>query len=172
MRGLISVVVVLLLSACATTGEKLSESASIGPYTQFSGRLIVMEPKHRWQVTVQWRGDPDSGTVRLTHAATQRIVELAWEGELLRIRDNQQAGDHWQVITQEKLATHGIILPPQQLAGILTGHIPPSFTEKESGEWEGKINGSFLKMKWLASQHRLELMDISQGRKATLIIQP
>jgi len=172
MRALLFAIVAALLTNCVTTGVKQQSSTSIGPYNTFDGRLIVIEPKRRWQVTVQWNGTPDEGTVRLIHAATQRIVELRWQSELMQLRDNQQMPQKWQNISREQLASHGIILPPQQLAEILAGQMPSALIEKNRGEWEGRIHGSFVKVKWLASNHRLEIMDISNGRQATLIIQP
>jgi len=159
-----------LMSACATTGQHAAE-AVISPYTTFSGRLIVIEPARRWQVIVDWNGTPEQGVVRLTHAASNRIVKLSWHHDTTLMLDNRNPDKEWTSITDREMADNGIILPPQKLALILAGKLPETLTRKGSDEWEGKINGIFLRLKWLDEKHRLELLDITHGRKAILIIQ-
>jgi len=146
--------------------------ASIGPYSKFSGRLIVIEPTRRWQVLVNWDGTPERGLIRLTHAASNRIIQLSWHDDITHILDNRDPAGEWKAVTKEEIIKQGVILPPQQLALILSGKLPKSFIQKKPGRWQGKINKTFLKIKWSAEKHKLELMDITHGRQAILIIQP
>ncbi|MES0372047.1 MAG: hypothetical protein ABUK11_07180 [Mariprofundaceae bacterium] len=166
-----AIIAALMVSACATTGQHHKESV-IGPYTTFSGRLIVIEPARRWQAVLNWDGTPEKGELRLTHAASNRIVKLSWHHDSIRILDNQSPVHEWRGISGEELVSNGIILPPQQLALILSGNMPKRLIQKKPGTWEGKLNEAFLRIKWSAEKQRLELMDITHGRKAILIIQP
>ena len=161
----------LLLSSCAVTKPPATPS-EVGPYTSFSGRLIVIEPKRRWQVVVQWDATPEKGLVRMTHAASNRIVQLSWQNGQMLLRDNADKSGLWRPVTIDQLAANGIIMAPQQLAGILTGHMPPSLIAKGGGVWEGKVDDAFLRIKWWQEKRRLELTDMTHGRKATLIIEP
>jgi hypothetical protein len=142
------------------------------PYNSFTGRLIVIEPARRWQVLIDWNSNDQGGSARLTHAASNRIIQLTWQQDRIMMLDNLGADQSWKPITAEEMAAHGIILPPQQLAQILAGHMPQSLTQKEESVWEGKIAGSFLRISWSDEYRRLELLDITHGRKATLIIEP
>jgi len=165
-----AILLTVLMSACATI--KPHETAlSIGPYQNFTGRLMVIEPTRRWQVMIYWNGTPEEGVARLTHAASNRIIQLSWHHETMLMLDNQSPGQAWKSITSEEMASNGIILPPQKLALILTGKLPKTLVWKSRGKWEGKINGIFLHVKWSDEKHRLELTDITHGRKAILIIE-
>lgn len=166
-----AIIAALLITACATTGQH-KKADLIGPYTTFSGRLIVIEPARRWQVMVNWDGTPEKGVVRLTHAASNRIVQFSWHHDSILMLDNQSPIHEWRSVNREEIISNGIILLPQQLASILSGSLPETLIQKKPGEWEGRLNGTFLRIKWLASNHRLELMDITHGRKSILIIQP
>jgi len=163
--------ITLFTNGCATT-KPHEPATSIGPFNTFTGRLIVIEPARRWQVIIDWNGTPIEGTVRLTHAASNRIVQVAWDPEVMQIRDNADRSQQWINVSKEALSENGIILPPQQLAQILSGSMPVELVEKRSGEWEGRIDGSFIRIKWLDEQQRLELIDMTHGRTAILIIQP
>ena len=167
----IVLMITLLIGGCATT-KPLASSTAIGPFTTFSGRLIVIEPTRRWQVIVDWNGTPDRGNVRLTHAASNRIVQVKWNDAQTRILDNADQNRQWRIVSGQTLAEKGIILPPQQLAHILSGEMPAGLVEKQQGEWEGRVDGTFLRIKWLDERQRLELIDITHGRTATLIIHP
>ncbi|MDX8402934.1 MAG: hypothetical protein R8K54_00820 [Mariprofundaceae bacterium] len=171
LPALAAIMVALLITACATTGQH-KKTGVIGPYTTFSGRLIVIEPARRWQVMVNWDGTPNKGVVRLTHAASHRIVKISWHHDAILMLDNQSPIHEWRAVNSEEVISSGIILPPQQLASILSGNLPESLLQKKPGEWKGKLNGAFLRIRWSADSHRLELMDITHGRKAILIIQP
>ena len=161
----------LLTSGCATT-KPHEPATSIGPFNTFTGRLIVIEPTRRWQVIVDWTGTPAEGIVRLTHAATNRIVQVAWDHEAMQIRDNADHSHQWRNVSKQTLSENGIILPPHQMAQILSGDMPVELVEKRDGEWEGRIDDSFIRIKWLDEQQRLELIDMTHGRTAILIIQP
>ncbi|HKI60219.1 MAG TPA: lipoprotein insertase outer membrane protein LolB [Mariprofundaceae bacterium] len=164
-------IITLLSGGCATT-KTHEPVTSIGPFNTFTGRLIVIEPTRRWQVIVDWNGVPDKGVVRLTHAASNRIVQVAWDHENMQIRDNADRSHQWKSVSKQTLSENGIILPPQQLARILSDDMPGDLIEKRPGEWEGRIDASFLRIKWSEKQQRLELTDMTHGRTAILIIQP
>jgi len=158
-----------LMSACATI-KPHETSSSIGPYQSFTGRLIVIEPNRRWQVIIHWNGQPERGEVRLTHAASNRIVILSWEGEEMRMSDNQNPTRGWHHIDSNQLNAMGIILPPQQLAMIFSGEIPRSLKQKEPNLWRGKIGNALIRLKWIEQRKRLEITDITHGREAILMI--
>ena len=165
------ILITFLISACATI-EKHEAASSIGPYKNFTGRLIVIEPARRWQATIHWNGEPDKGQVRLIHAASNRIILLSWEGERMQMADNQSPVEGWELIDNRQLQSMGIILPPQQLAMILSGRIPHTLKEQQPDLWRGKIDGTLVLLKWIDALKRLEITDITHGRKATLLIQP
>ena len=168
---LVILIATLLTGGCATT-KSHEPATSIGPFNTFSGRLIAIEPNRRWQVLVDWDGTPDKGVVRLTHAASNRIVKVTWGLEGMQILDNADRNHQWRSVSKETLFENGIILPPGQFAQILSGQMPDGIINKGNGEWEGRIDGSFLRIKWLEKQQRLELIDMTHGRTAILIIQP
>ncbi len=165
------ILLILLISACATI-ERHESVSSIGPYRNFTGRLIVIEPTRRWQAMIHWDAQPDRGQVRLTHAASNRIVLVSWEGERIRMTDNQSPTGSWKYIDNSQLQSMGIILPPQQLAMILGGRIPHALKEQKTNLWRGKIDGALILLKWIDTRKRLEITDMTHGRKAILIIQP
>ncbi len=165
------ILLTLLMSACATI-ERHEAVSSIGPYQNFTGRLIVIEPTRRWQAIIHWDGQPDKGQIRLTHAASNRIVLVSWEGERIRMIDNQNPADGWKLIDNRQLQSTGIILPPQQLAMILNGTVPHFLKEQKPNLWRGKIDGTLVLLKWIDTRKRLEITDMTHGRKAILMIQP
>jgi hypothetical protein len=165
------ILLTLLMSACATI-ERHEIISSIGPYQNFTGRLIVIEPSRRWQAIIHWDGQPDRGQVRLIHAASNRIVLVSWENKQMRMTDNQSPVEGGKLIDNRQLRSMGIILPPQQLAMILNGRIPHSLKEQKPNLWRGKIDGTLVLLKWIDTRKRLEITDITHGRKAILIIQP
>jgi len=160
-----------IISGCATI-QPDEPPSSIGPYQTFSGRLIVIEPNRRWQVLIHWNGQPEQGEVRLTHAASNRIVLLSWHGAQMRISDNQNPTPGWRHVDNDQLHAMGIILPPQKLAMIFSGKIPSSLKEKEPNLWRGKIGNSLIRLKWINKRNRLEITDITHGREAILMIRP
>ncbi len=167
------ITLLLNLSSCATVPNSQSAAnvpAAIGPYADFSGRLIVIEPKRRWQVLLKWQTETsEQGKVRLTHAATNRVVEVQWQHEHIQVRDNEHPD--WQIIGQQKLMELGIVLPPQQLASILLGNIPAHFKQKSDNTWESRQTGGLIRLHWQASRQKLSMIDITHGRQATLLIE-
>ena len=89
---------------------------------------------------VNWQAhDRHQGWLRLTHAATGRVVELKWQHEQMLVRDDSHPD--WQEISREQLAEEGIVIPPEELATILLGTMPSHFRRKNGAIWEGKQNG-------------------------------
>lgn len=168
MRLFTALLAALLLAACATVPEHGGHQTTIGPYTTFDGRLIVIEPTRRWQVLVQWQGDSRQGMARFTHAASGRVAEIRWQQQTIEMRDG--TNPVWRTIPFTQLAKHGIVLPPQQMAAMLTGHVPAGLHPNGNNRWEGHLHGSFIRIRWDGEKQRLELTDITHGRRATLII--
>jgi len=172
----IACIAALLLSAgCAGTSryqaDKPATAVSIGPYPSFSGRLIVIEPSKRWQVLIQWDANQaERGHLRITHAATGTVVELRWQGRAMQVRDNRKPG--WRAIGLEQLSERGIVIPPQALAAILLGHMPVRFKQTGEQVWESRESGNLIRLRWQQKGHKLTMIDMKHGRKATLIIQP
>jgi len=166
------IAVLLSLSSCATVPDSQSTAnvpAAIGPYPDFSGRLIVIEPKRRWQVLLKWQAETaEQGKVRLTHAATNKVVELQWQDKQIQVRDNEHPD--WQIIGQQKLTELGIVLPLQQLANILLGNIPAHFKHKNNNTWESRQTGSLIRLHWQANRQKLSMTDLKHGRQATLFV--
>lgn len=164
---------VLALSGCAGTvsHQATITTSPIGPYPSFSGRLIVMQPTKRWQVSLQWQANTsEQGRLRITHAATATVVELRWQGESMHIRDNQHPD--WRYIEAGELSEHGIIIPPNELAAILLGHMPAHFIQKDEQTWESRQSGRLIRLRWQQELRRLTMTDIKHGLKAVLNIQP
>jgi len=168
LRLFCAIAAALLISACATLPDQGARHASIGPFPAFDGRLIVIEPTRRWQVIVHWQGERQQGAARFTHAASGRVAEIRWQGQTIELRDGENP--YWRPIHNTQLAEHGIVLPPQQMAAILTGHLPASLHTKDNNRWEGRLQGSFIRLQWQPAEQRLELTDVTHGRRAILII--
>jgi hypothetical protein len=164
----------LMLTSCATLSRQqgdIDQPPSIGPYSAFTGRLIVMGSGRRWQGLVTWRARAaSSGWLRVTHSASGAVVELRWRSAAIDIRDNQRPG--WRRIGQDKLSEMGIMLPPRQLASILLGKMPAHFKYKGHARWESRQTGSLVRLRWRQDARQLTLADPAHGRQATLIIQP
>ena len=165
-------ITVVIASGCAKQPLFTSaEPTTIGPYSNFSGRLIVIEPKRRWQVILQWHADtPERGDLRLTHAASGTVVEFRWFGSRMQSRDNQS--QLWKAVDAAQLATQGMVIPPQQLASILLGKMPADFIEKRPNLWESSASGSLIRLQWEASSKQLMMTDTKHGRQVKLLIQP
>ncbi|NWF37884.1 hypothetical protein F3F96_01835 [Mariprofundus sp. NF] len=161
----------MLTSACVKQPVTTTEKTSIGPFSNFTARLIVIEPKRRWQVMLQWHADsPDRGDVRLTHAATGTVIELRWLDDQMQLRSTQSR--MWEPIEAVQLGSQGIVIPPQQLASILLGQMPGHFINKQEGLWESRASGNPIRLQWTPSLHKLTMTDIKHGRRATMLIQP
>lgn len=162
----------LMLAGCAGKQIESDEQAvAIGPYPAFNGRLIVIEPARRWQTLIDWQAkEPSQGQLRLTHAATGTVIEFRWQRGRMWLRSNREP--QWRPIAREQLAEQGIVIPPQELAAILLGHMPAPYRPTATNEWENHENGTFIRVAWHPEQHKLKLTDIRHGRIATLLIQP
>jgi len=164
---------VLILAGCASNhrATSVAEQASIGPYPAFTGRLIVMEPTKRWQVLLTWRAStPDRGWLRITHAATNTVIEMRWRGDTMELRDNRQPA--WQPVGRAKLAEHGIVIAPRELATFLLGQVPAQFHNISTNRWESRRDGAPIRLQWMPQSRKLTMSDLKHGRRAILIIQP
>jgi len=160
--------------ASARHAEPRFKPVHIGPYSRFSGRLIVMEPARRWQVSLMWRAiRPEQGWLRITHAATATVVELRWDVHGMTIHDNKHP--LWRNIGMNELSAQGIVIPPQQLAAILLGKMPAQFkfTGKRTGQqsWKSQQSGRIIKLRWQPEVRKLSITDMKHGRQAILVIQ-
>ncbi|OIO67901.1 MAG: hypothetical protein CO186_06130 [Zetaproteobacteria bacterium CG_4_9_14_3_um_filter_49_83] len=166
---------IALLSGCANIPHTLSstQTSSIGPYESFEGRLMVIQPNKRWQVQIQWQGTPDQGRVRLTHAASGRIVYLTWAGDHMSMLDNQTSDPlpRYKSISKSELAQQGLVIRPQQLASILQGKIPASLKQQQTNQWKGSLNHSLIQLEWNPQLKKLSLKDSSHGNIAILLIE-
>ncbi len=166
-----TVVLLLLISGCSKQLNISEQKEIIGPYPAFHGRLIVIQPNRRWQVSIHWQAaTPERGQLRLTHAATSTIIELRWRPQQIDVRDNQHRD--WRRITQQQLRDYGIVLPPQQLAAILLGYPPKGFQKTKHAVWERHLHGSLIRLQWYHDKQRLIISDMLHGQRVTLIIQP
>jgi outer membrane biogenesis lipoprotein LolB len=163
--------ILAVLAGCAMQRPPAGAVSSIGPYPSFSGRLIVMQPERRWQVQIDWRAPtPSEGWLRLTHAASGRIIELTWHGSTLHLSDNRDPAHADRIVSEAALADYGIVLPPRELAAILLGRMPPQFRPAGPGRWEAHRHGDVLRIDWNASARRLTLTDLARGNRAMLLI--
>lgn len=167
----------LLFAGCATTtstnieGTTQQAASSIGPFPKFSGRLIVIEPNRRWQALIDWQAvNSRNGWLRLTHAASNTVIEFTWQGHSMRLRDNNH--HDWRPISIEQLTTHGIIIQPARLAAILLGKMPADFQNRSPNHWQSNVAGTRIELQWQPESHRLTMIDSKHGRQATLVIQP
>jgi len=154
-------------TACASL-PPAANPPGIGPYHSISARLLVIEPKRRWQVMLDWQANQTQGHARLVHAASGNIVELRWKNNHIRLRDNHTPA--WRDVNMQQLAEHGIVISPHTLAVFLTGNIPSGFHETAPNTWENRNHGAFIRVIWKNESKRLVLSDIHHGRRATLII--
>jgi len=164
----IVLIILLSLSACASIPDAAPVSG-IGPYQDIKARLLVIEPKHRWQVMLDWHTELASrGHARLVHAASNWIIELRWQGSHISIRDNHSPD--WRRVRLSELAERGIVIAPHTLSEFLAGGIPAGFRETRTNQWENRKDGKLIRVLWRPQSHRLEISDIRHGRRATLMI--
>lgn len=164
--------VLVWLTGCAMRPPVVATPASsIGPYPAFSGRLLVIEPARRWQVEMDWRAaTPADGWLRLTHAASGRVLVLTWHGEAMHLSDNRDPAHPNRPVSEAELAAHGIVIPPQQLAAILLGQMPPGFKPAGPHRWQAISHGRLIRVDWNAGARRLTLTDMKRGNRAILLI--
>lgn len=154
-----------LLAACAS----LPKEAAPSRHTDFLARLIVVDTDNRWQAMLDWHAsESERGWMRITHAATSRVVELRWQGAAVWQRDNQAPSPAWRHLKPGELAEHGIPLQPRELAAFLLGKRPRDFTATGEGHWKGKRGKSRIQVQWRGN--RLSIDDLTLGRKAVLNI--
>jgi len=178
----VSVCCIVLLASCAKyspdTDEHTNHHPAFGSFYQFDGRLLMLQPNKRWQVQIHWQGTPEQGIVRLTHAASGRIIQLKWHNQSMWILDNQETSSKtsprpaFRPIHADELQRHGLILSPQTLASILQGHIPNSLKRKKTNLWQGRLQEHLFRLLWQADNHKLTITDMTHGSTAILIINP
>jgi len=165
MKKICIVVFVLLLGSCAKHGA----TPAFEPITSFSGRILVFDVSHRYQLELDWLANEERGHLRLTHALSGRVMFVQWKGQEMFWRDNAQQLN-WQTLTLQQLTDMGVILPPWTLAKVFLGQYPSTMRTKDDLIWKGTWNDSKLQIKWSKSYQRVELTDFQNGRKATVII--
>ncbi len=160
----------LLLFMLASCAKHESLNAAYAPITTFSGRLLVIAPKHRFQVEIDWQANQEKGQLRLTHALSGRVVFVQWQNHKMVWHDNSQQLS-WQPLSEQALKDMGIILPPWRLAKVFLGQMPSSMQSKDKQVWKGTWSGIPMQIKWSNSYKRLELLDYKHGQRAVVIIQ-
>lgn len=156
---------VAVLGACA---KHETNTAGFVAKHEFSGRLLVMSPKHRFQMEMDWSADENKGSLRLTHGLSGRIVHVLWENEKMLWRDNGSPS-YWKPLSEQSLLEMGIILPPWTLARIFLGDMPSSMKTADSRTWKGQWGEVDLRVRWTNKQQRVELTDIKHGRRAVVV---
>ncbi len=179
IRSLAPLLALALLAGCSShvpmSPPAKPESSGIGPYAELDGRLIVIEPGRRWQVLLHWQASvPDQGSLRLTHAASQSVIELRWANGQMWLRSTSERW--WRPVRMPELGDQGIVLAPWELAELLLGGLPSRFVpaRAKNGErgqiWETREHRPFIRLQWNADRRTLKMTDITHGRMATLII--
>jgi len=165
-------VLVLLVASCAATKppSSMTEGGKIGPFTAFHGRMIVLTPSRRWQVSIQWQSeDARRGQLRLLHPSTGFVLEARWQQPKVEFRDSKFP--QWRNVSISEMQQQGILLPPWEMAAILQGRIPASLHAIGNDRWQGHVDNSLLRLQWQAEQQRLTLTDITHGRRIILVIE-
>ncbi len=155
----------LILTACA---KHHTAPVNFIPKTTFSGRLLVMDPKHRFQVEIDWQTNKKKGELRLTHALSGRVVHVTWQGKKMFWRDNE-AMLAWQPLSEARLREMGVILPPWTLAKVFQGDYPQSMHSKDGRLWKGHWGAVELEIRWASEQQRVALVDFKRGNRAVVI---
>jgi len=134
----------------------------------FSGRLLVMNQAHRFQLEIDWLGNHEQGSLRLTHGSTGRIIDVTWRDQTMLWRNRQQTLI-FQPLSPQAMWEMGIVLPPWQLAHVFAGKYPASMHSKDQRTWQGSWDKSNLKVVWATNQKRVSIMDMQQGRQVIII---
>ncbi len=164
MIRILTIVLILFVASCVK-----HESSSFEPMTTFSGRLLVMDPKHRFQVELDWMANEKQGNLRITHALSGRVVFVQWKNKVMFWRDNDRT-TVWTALSEQELVDMGVILPPWILARIFLGQYPESMQTKDKQLWQGSWNGIRLQIKWSNAYKRVDITDFEQGKRAVVII--
>jgi len=160
------VLLALMLVSCAK--HDVTPSA-FEPVSTFSGRLLVMDPKHRFQVELDWQANETKGTLRLTHALSGRMVFVQWQGKKMFWHDNN-SDLSWSLLSEEELKDMGVIFPPWTLAKVFLGQYPSSMQSQNKQLWKGTWDEKNLQIKWSNNYRRVELTDFKRGQKAIVIM--
>ncbi len=154
----------LLLAGCARPAMEIRKE----PLTEIHGRLLVIEPARRWQAMLDWHAaSPDQGWLRISHAASGRIIEMRWEKTRLWLRDNRAAAAHWRPVSATELASHGIVLLPNEMAAFFAGQPPAYFERIKPGQWLAVRGESRIRVEW--NGRRMTITDFRHGRQAIVI---
>lgn len=127
-----------------------------------------MDPKHRFQVEMDWQANEEKGELRLTHALSGRVVHVIWQGEKMFWRDNEQILA-WQPLSTAALREMGVILPPWTLAKVFLGDYPQTMHTKDGRLWKGRWDTVELEIRWASEQQRVVLVDFKHGKRAVVI---
>lgn len=160
---------VCLLAVVSSCAKHETNQAGYEPIKSFSGRLLVLDPKHRFQVELDWLASEERGLLRLTHALSGRVVFVHWQGQNMYWRDNDKMLN-WQGMSVAQLHEMGVLLPPWTLAKIFLGQYPDTMHSKDERLWKGEWDGHKLQIKWINHYKRVEITDFKRGRKAVVII--
>jgi len=151
--------------------KKIHTQTGIGPYSEFSGRLLVIQKAKRWQVMLNWRSSqPQTGWLRLHHAASSRIIEVTWKNKSIQTRDNNDHPPIWKQSGYRYLQKQGINILPEDLTTFLLGNIPKGFTKKGLNEWRGYRGKSLIRVVWNPNRKSFMIMDMYKGSKIVLFI--
>jgi len=164
-RVAVSASLMFLLAGCARPAMEIQKE----PLTEIHGRLLVIEPARRWQAMLDWHAaSPDQGWLRISHAASGRIIEMRWEKARLWLRDNRAAVAHWRAVDATELASHGIVLLPNEMAAFFVGKPPAGFSRIKPGQWLAVRGESHIRVEW--NGRRMTITDFRHGRQAIVII--
>ncbi|PCI02041.1 MAG: hypothetical protein COB79_03075 [Zetaproteobacteria bacterium] len=165
MIKVFAIVLVLLTVSCV----KHEAAPTFEPITTFSGRLLVMDTKHRFQVELDWMANEKQGNLRITHALSGRVVFVQWKNKVMFWRDNDKTVA-WESLSKQELKDMGVILPPWTLARIFLGQYPKTMQTKDEQLWKGTWDDARLQIKWSDTFRRVEITDFKQGKRAIVII--
>ena len=162
-----------LLAACAATPKLVAtpKTEKIKVVEDVQGRLLVMTAARRIQLWMQWHATMDAGTVRLTHAASGRVLDVRWQAnqqsQWIEMRDNQEQ-TQWTRISMQAWRTMGVVLAPWTLAALLH-HQPPKFLQAQDAEhWQGRVQQRLIRIHWQRDAGILTMRDMSAGNTAIL----
>ncbi len=165
VRFAVGGLIFLLLSGCVK--HEVAESG-FKPRSEFSGRLLLMSKAQRFQTEIDWKSAAEQGALRLTHAASGRIVDVQWQHKKMLWRDNAEQ-TAWQQLSEEGLLQMGMILPPWTLSRIFLGQMPVTMRTTDLRSWKGSWGAFDLSVRWASEQQRVELVDIKNARRAVVI---
>jgi len=158
--------VLVLCGACVKHDVPIAE---LKPIAEFTGRLLVINQAHRYQMEIDWQADDKQGKLRLTHALTGQVVDVAWQEKTMLWR-NSATHTTWQPLSVKQLKRYGIIFPPWVLRRIFLGEMPDTMKTKDGRLWQGMWSDDIhLMVRWSATQQRVEMVDMKHGRKAVVI---